>query len=96
MEKNYPKADQIQKDFCKKLCGLQTFMNVYSFTLRLGLLTEEEFDLVVESVLCKIAQNRKAIDMITNDDARAALRYEQVLLNDLLVEFTNQTKNKEE
>ena len=59
-------------------------------------LYEQEFDLVVESVLCKIAQNRKAIDMITNDGARAALRYEQGLLNDLLAEFTNQTKNKEE
>lgn len=59
-------------------------------------LYEQEFDLVVESVLCKIAQNRKAIDMITNNDARTALRYEQRLLNDILVEFTNQTKNKEE
>jgi hypothetical protein len=59
-------------------------------------LYEQEFDLVVESVLCKIEQNRKAIDMITNDDARAALRYEQGLLNDILVKFTNQTKKKEE
>ena len=43
MEKTYPKAYQIQKDFCHKLNGLQTYMNAYSFTLRLGLLTEEEF-----------------------------------------------------
>ena len=50
MEKTYPKADQIQKDFCKKLCGLQTFMNVYSFTLRLGLLTEEEFDQLYSTI----------------------------------------------
>ena len=50
MENNYPKADQIQRDFCKKSSGLQTYMNAYSFTLRLGLLTEKEFDQLYSTI----------------------------------------------
>lgn len=47
---NKSKAQEIQNDFCKKLCGLQTYMNAYSFTLRLGLLTEEEFDQLYSTI----------------------------------------------
>lgn len=47
---NKSKAEEIQRDFCKKLCGLQTYMNAYSFTLRLGLLTEEEFDQLYSTI----------------------------------------------
>lgn len=47
-------------------------------------LYEQEFDLVVESILCKMEQNRKAIEMISNHDAKTALGYEQKLLKDLL------------
>ena len=50
MEKTYPKADQIQKDFCKWLCGLKTYMNVHSFNLMLGLLTEKEFDQLYSTI----------------------------------------------
>lgn len=38
------KTNEIQRGFLRQMCNLQTYMNAYSFTLRLGLLTEEEFD----------------------------------------------------
>lgn len=59
MEKK-SKAQEIQKDFCKKLCGLQTYMNAYSFTLRLGLLTEEEFGQLYGTIIkfCNISSSR--------------------------------------
>lgn len=52
-------------------------------------LYEQELDLVVESVLCKMEQNRKAIEMITNDDAKKALNREQKKLRSLLDFLTN-------
>lgn len=47
-------------------------------------LYEQELDLVVESVLCKMEQNRKAIEMISNNDAKIALKHEQQELGSLL------------
>lgn len=47
-------------------------------------LYEQELDLVVESVLCKMEQNRKAIEMISNHDAKIALDCEQPKLRSLL------------
>lgn len=47
-------------------------------------LYEQELDLVVESVLCKMEQNRKAIEMISNNDAKNALNSEQQKLRSLL------------
>lgn len=47
-------------------------------------LNEQELDLVVESVLCKMEQNIKAIEMISNHDAKIALNREQQKLRSLL------------
>ena len=52
-------------------------------------LYEQELDLVVESVLCKMEQNRKAIEMISNNDAKNALNSEQQKLRSLLDFLTN-------
>lgn len=52
-------------------------------------LYEKEFDLVVESILFKIEQNRKVIEMISNHDARIALEREQKELRSLLDYLTN-------
>lgn len=57
-------------------------------------LYEREFDLVVESVLCKMEQNRKAIEMIYNPDAKIALEREQKELRSLL-DYLTEKENKQ-
>lgn len=55
-------------------------------------LNEQELDLVVDSVLCKMEQNRKAIEMISNHDAKIALNREQQKLRSLL-DFLTKKEN---
>lgn len=46
-------------------------------------------DLLSEAIICKIMENRKAIDMITNHSARNSLQYEIHFLNDILRNLDN-------
>lgn len=48
----------------------------------------QDLDLAIESVLCKIGQNGKAIRMITNSEAIDALENEQKYLRSLLAYLT--------
>ena len=46
--------------------------------------TENQVELLCESIIAKMGNNNRAIEMVTNNAARIALGFEQRELNDLL------------
>ena len=46
--------------------------------------TENQVELLCESIIAKMGNNNRAIEMVTNNAARVALGFEQRELNDLL------------
>lgn len=51
--------------------------------------TENQVELLCESIIAKMGNNNRAIEMITDNAARIALGFEQRELNDLLYYLTN-------
>ena len=51
--------------------------------------TENQVELLCESIIAKMGNNNRAIEMVTNNSARIALGFEQRELNDLLDYLTN-------
>ena len=51
--------------------------------------TENQVEFLCESIIAKMGNNNRAIEMVTNNAARIALGFEQRELNDLLDYLTN-------